>query len=64
LGVIKDVVSIYYYLVLMILGGFVMKKKDVSYEIIIDLISNIVKKYLDNNGQTAKEDEGKCLNVG
>lgn len=34
-----------------------MKKEDVSYEIIIDLISNIVKKYLDNKGETSKEDE-------
>lgn len=41
-----------------------MKKKSVSYELIIDLIANIVKKYIDNNGQAAKEDDDKCLNVG
>ncbi|WP_275299578.1 hypothetical protein [Clostridium sp. YIM B02506] len=41
-----------------------MKKESVSYEIMIDLIANIVKKYIDNNGQATKEDDDKCLNVG
>lgn len=32
-----------------------MKKKDVSYEIMIDLIANIVKKYINNDSRTTKE---------
>lgn len=39
-------------------------KKSVSYELIIDLITNIVKRYIDNNGQATMEDDDKCLNVG
>jgi hypothetical protein len=33
-----------------------MKKESVSYEIMIDLIANIVKKYINNNGQGIEED--------
>jgi hypothetical protein len=33
-----------------------MKKENVSYEIMIDLISNIVKKYIDNEAISTKED--------
>ncbi|WP_291643053.1 hypothetical protein [Clostridium sp.] len=41
-----------------------MKKESVSYEIMIDLITNIVKKYINNDGEKSKEANDKCLNVG
>lgn len=41
-----------------------MKKESISYEIMIDLITNIVKKYIDNAGEVTKDGESKCLNVG
>lgn len=41
-----------------------MKNESISYEIMIDIISNIVKKYIDNDGQTIKDGDGECLNVG
>lgn len=34
-----------------------MRKENVSYELIIDLISNIVKKYIDNKEELTKEKE-------
>lgn len=40
-----------------------MKKESVSYEVMIDLIANIVKKFVDNNGQVTKDGESECLNV-
>ncbi len=33
-----------------------MKRESLSYEIMIDLIANIVKKYIDNNELATKED--------
>jgi hypothetical protein len=48
----------------MTLEGFQMKEKSVSYELIMDLITNIVKKYIDNNGQATEEGDDKCLNAG
>jgi hypothetical protein len=48
----------------MILGEFIMKNESVSYEIMIDLITNIVKKYINNDEDKTKEVNDKCLNVG
>lgn len=37
-----------------------LKKKDVSYEVMIDVISNIVKNYIDNKlGSSDKKDNIK-----
>jgi|GEM_PF-3766023 hypothetical protein len=36
-----------------------MKKESISYEIMIDIISNIVKKYIENEAITVKEGETK-----
>ncbi|GFZ30778.1 hypothetical protein CSC2_13040 [Clostridium zeae] len=40
-----------------------MDKENVSYEIFIDVIAKMVKRYIDNI-QATKEDDDKCLNVG
>lgn len=44
-------------------GGAEMDKESVSYEILIDIISKIVKRYIDKE-QANEEDDEKCLNVG
>lgn len=38
-----------------------MNKDTVSYEVMIDIISNIVKRYIEKDVQTTKEDDEKCL---
>lgn len=48
----------------MILEGFLMKKESISYEIMIDLIANIVKKHTENSKQVTEDGDSECLKVG
>jgi hypothetical protein len=45
------------------LEEFIMNKENVSYELMIDLLSNMVKKYMDNNEQLTKDGDNECLSV-
>ncbi len=41
-----------------------MKKESINYEIMIDLIANIVKKYIENDEQITKDGDGECIITG
>lgn len=40
----------------MLMEGFLMEKESINYEIMIELISNIVKKYIDDKSMTTQAD--------
>lgn len=40
-----------------------MEKENINYEIMIDIISNIVKKYIDNEEMVTKDGDNICLEI-